>query len=128
MAALGLRSDRAVDPTRATPTPRKNTRGDFVVPNSLVENLALLTHAETAFMLIVLRRGGRAEGCVISDRNWQAWTGLKARAKEYAIKGLKEKGLRVLGRGDKAVYSVALSQWHNFVLRATPPEVEKPRT
>lgn len=127
MAALGYRSE--VDPSKAKPPqPRKNTRGDFVVPNSLVENLALLTHAETAFMLIVLRRGGKSEGCVISDRNWQSWTGLKARAKEYAIKGLKDKGLRVLGRGDKAVYSVALSQWSSFVLKATPPEVAKPRT
>jgi len=65
---------------------------------------------------------------VISNRNWVTWTGLKDRAKEYAIAGLREKGLEVDGRGDNATYSFSSKQFGAFLTTAKPPEVEKPRT
>jgi hypothetical protein len=103
-------------------SPRKTTRGWAEVPYSVIENQALLTHGELSMSLVVLRRGN---GAPISDRNWTNWTGLSPRLKEMAIKGLREKGLQVDGRGDQARYSWNIDTWSQYV-RTAP--AEKPRT
>lgn len=91
------------------------TKGFAQVPNSLIENQVIFTRAELALALIVLRRGGQSEAVPVSDRNWQTWTGLSPRVKEYAIAGLRKKCITVQGRGDTARYSFARDQWDQFV-------------
>ena len=104
--------------------PRKTTGGWAPIPVSLIENLGLLPHGELALALVVLRRGG--DGVPISDRNWSAWTGLSPRLKEMAMKGLRDKGLTVNGRGDHARFSWDQQRWTGYV--RTAPESTKPRT
>ncbi len=91
----------------------------FLVPHSFAEHQAALIPAERALALIVLRRAvnddnktdmnGTAD---VPDSIWESWTGYAPRQKEYAIKGLKEKGLDVTGRGDKAQYSWDWTRWN----------------
>jgi hypothetical protein len=109
----------------AAPAPVKVTAGYAVIPNSLIENQVNLTRAELALALIVLRRGGASDPITVSDRNWESWTGLSARNKEYAITGLKAKGLEVDGRGDKARFRWQRNTWEHYVRHA---ERSKPRT
>jgi hypothetical protein len=91
------------------------------VPNSILENQALFTSAELAFLLVLFRRNG-GDSCVISNRNWVTWTGLKHRAKKYAVAGLRQKGLQVDGRGDTAAYSFSSRQYGAFLTTARPPD------
>ena len=105
--------------------------GWFKLPNTVVENLWTLTRAETALLLIIQRRRNDADakkhgGCLVSDANWTKWTRLESRQKEYAIKGLSEKGLAVEGKGDKARYRFDDAAFRAFV-RAFSPE-QKVRT
>lgn len=95
------------------------TRGYAEIPNSIIEHQAVFTRAELALALIVLRRGGAGSTAVtVSDRNWQGWTGLSPRLKEYAIAGLKVKCLNVAGRGETARYSFQPDTWETFVRSA----------
>lgn len=83
----------------AAPARKAQLTGGYAnIPNSLIENQFFLTRAELALALIVLRRGGTGEPVTVSDANWESWTGLGARQKEYAITGLKKKGLEIAGR------------------------------
>jgi hypothetical protein len=66
--------------------------------------------------LIVLRRDA---GAPLSDENWTRWTGYESRIKLNAIAGLRKKGLRVDGRGDRARYSWDSHTWNHY-LRAAP--------
>lgn len=109
----------------AAPAPAKVTAGYAVIPNSLIENQVNLTRAELALALIVLRRGGASDPITVSDRNWESWTGLSPRNKEYAISGLKAKGLEVKGRGDQARFTWARNTWEHYVKHT---ERSKPRT
>lgn len=99
--------------------------GFFQVPASLVERQGQLTHAEVSLALIVLREGGLGSTVKVSDTKWLAWTGLSPRAKEYAIAGLREKCLRVVGRGDTAKFAFDRSAWARFVLE---PAAARART
>jgi hypothetical protein len=96
--------------------------GSYVkVPAALVEHLWLLTPAEIALSLVVLRRGSRAGAFIpvtISESNWIKWTGLGARQREYAIAGLREKGLSVNGHGDTALFSFDLHVFRSFAASA----------
>lgn len=94
---------------------RRATRGYSLVPNSIVENQVALTPAELRLTLIVLRRGGKDTAVPVSDTNWESWTGLSPRQKEYAIAGLKLKGLDVEGHGDRARYHFDWERWHSYV-------------
>jgi hypothetical protein len=105
---------------------RNPTRGYAEIPNSLIENQAILTRAELSLALIVLRRTGPDGSAKISDANWQTWTGLSPRNKKYAAAGLKEKGLAIDGHGDQAVYSFRRAEWDNYVREAT--REARPRT
>ncbi len=108
----------------SAPAPaRRPTRGYFSCPNSLAENQALPTPAERALALIVFRRD---PGSPISDEHWTRWTGLEPRSKQYAIAGLRKKGLEVQGEGDKAKYTFHRHHWDSFV--RTAEREEKPRT
>jgi hypothetical protein len=87
----------------------------FTVPNSFIENSALLTDAEIRLALVMLRRPNQT----ISDHNWGAWTGLSARLKEYAIRGLKEKGvIDMRGRGERALYQFQPDEWIKYARHA----------
>lgn len=88
------------------------------IPNSLIENLGQLTRAEAYLALIVLRRTNDGKVGTLSDRTWEEWTGFTSRQKELAVKGLKEKGLHISGRGDKARYEWRGDQWANYVRHA----------
>jgi len=100
----------------AVATARKNpTQGYAQIPNSLIENQSIFTHAELALALIVLRRGGASADVTVSDRNWQSWTGLSPRNKEYALAGLKKKCIQVQGRGDMARYRFERKQLEELV-------------
>lgn len=99
--------------TAALQPTRQITAGYFKVPNSFAENQTALIPAERALALIILRRAGDLNGeATISDRVWESWTGLAPRQKEYAIKGLREKGLMVTGRGDTAKFSWDWTRWN----------------
>jgi len=111
----------------AAQSARMPTKGFSQVPNSLIENQALLTRPELSLSLIVVRRGGVDDTTVpVSDDNWIAWTGLSPRAKEYAEAGLRKKGtLQVVGRGKAARYSFTRTGWNHFVSHT---ERSKPHT
>ena len=101
------------------------TRGYSQIPNSLIENQKAFTHAEFALATCVLRRGGAESAITISSRTWEAWTGLSPRLKEYAVAGLKAKGLAIAGRGDTARLRFQVPEWEHFVRNR---EASKPRT
>ena len=101
---------------------RRATQGYFKVPNSVAENLSLLTPAEKDLVIIVLRRGENT----VSDQHWQDWTGKDPRMKKHAVQGLKEKGLCVRGRGDRAKYYFEPDRWSNWV--RTRPRHERAKT
>lgn len=104
---------------------RAVTNGYFKVPNSFAENQAALIPAERALALIFFRRAGDFNGSTtVSDRVWQSWTGLAPRQKEYALAGLKHKGMKVDGRGDLAKLTWSFGDWQSY-LRAVPSKVEK---
>jgi len=90
----------------------------FLVPHSFAEHQAALIPAERALALIVFRRAVNENGKTdmngtadVPDSLWESWTGYAPRQKEYAIKGLKEKGLDVVGRGDTAKFSWDWNRW-----------------
>lgn len=101
---------------------RRATLGYFKVPNSVAENLSLLTPAEKDLVIIVLRRGDNT----ISDQHWKEWTGKDPRMKSHAVQGLKEKGLCVRGRGDRAKYYFEPDRWATWV--RTRPRSDRART
>jgi hypothetical protein len=100
----------------STKTP---TAGFFQVPSSFAENQASMIPAERALALILFRRATDSRGithfegtATLSDRTWEAWTGMKPRMKELAIKGLRERGLGVEGRGDTAKFRFDVNRWN----------------
>jgi hypothetical protein len=99
---------------------RTVTRGYSQIPNAFIENLLRFTPAEQSLALIILRRGGPNVGVKISDATWEAWTGLKPRAKEYAIKGLTAKGLEVEGRGENARYTFRRNVFEDYLRYQEP--------
>jgi hypothetical protein len=90
---------------------RSATLGFAQIPNSIVENQALLTPAELALVLIVCRRGENT----VSDEHWESWTGKDARMKNHAIRGLRDKGLRQVGRGKRARFLFDRNTWNSWV-------------
>jgi hypothetical protein len=121
----------------AATAPKFPTNGYAPIPNSLIENQGLLTRGEFGFALIVIRRGGVGNNVPVSDRNWENWTGLSPRLKEYSIAGLRKKGcLNVTGHGEQAKFSFERrefldgdeqhSGWDKFVMSAVP--AHRPRT
>lgn len=101
----------------ASPSLKNVTKGWTPIPVSLIENQAALAPGELRLALVVLRRG---DGRLISDTHWTKWTGLSPRLKEYAIKGLREKGLVVEGRGDEATFSWDGHAWSRYVHTLAP--------
>ena len=81
-----------------------------------------MTPAERCLVLIVCRRGENT----VSDKHWEEWTGLKPTIKDNAIRGLKEKGLVVRGRGDRAKFYFERDKWDAWV--RTRPRHERART
>lgn len=102
---------------------RSATLGYAQLPNSVVENQSLLANAELRFLIIVCRRGPEK---TCSDRNWEDWTGLDPKMKTHAIRGLREKGLHVRGRGNTAKFSFDRGTWDSWV--RTRPRHERART
>jgi hypothetical protein len=101
---------------------RSATQGVAYIPNSIVENQALLTPAELALVLIVCRRGENT----VSDRHWEAWTGKDPKMKNHAIRGLRDKGLRQIGRGSGAKFAFDRNAWDSWV--RSRPRHERART
>lgn len=110
------------------PSSRKGkvTRGWSEVPNSLIENQGLFTPAEFRLALIVIRKAGVDGDTVLTDANWENWTGLTSRMKEKAAKGLVAKGFQVDGKGEMARYRFSTERWQSYV-RETSRDV-RPRT
>lgn len=63
----------------------------------------------------MFRRGARERAVSVSDITWQNWTGKSPRLKEYAIAGLKQKGLMISGHGDDSRYAFEIPTWEQFV-------------
>lgn len=101
---------------------RSATQGFAQIPNSIVENQALLTPAELALVLIVCRRGQNT----VSDQHWQSWTGKDPKMKNHAIRGLREKGLRQIGRGERAKFLFDRNTWDTWV--RSRPRHERAKT
>jgi hypothetical protein len=100
----------------ATATAAKRVSAGYAqVPNAIIENQALLSDAELRLALIIVRRGGSSEPVQVTDRHWQSWTGLKDRAKDYAMAGLREKGFQIEGRGQAARMSFNPQHFGEFV-------------
>jgi hypothetical protein len=113
--------------------PRKATSGVTEIPNSVIENLSLMTHAEICFALIALRvqpnpspRNTNPRPPAISDSTWTKWTGLTSKTKDNAIRGLRNKGLEVTGEGQKALYRFDRTNWDSWV--KCRPREEKAHT
>lgn len=110
------------------PALRVVTRGYAQIPNSLIENMVLFTHAELQFALAVLRRSADGTTVPLSNQNWVNWTGLSDRQKEYAITGLKRRNLlHIVGRGDKARFGWDMNGWRSYVAK-TERALERPIT
>lgn len=77
--------------------------------NSLIDNAFGLTHAELLFVLLRIRGGTIRD--TVSDELWTRCTGKDPKMKNHAIRGLREKGLRVDGKGNKARYSFDEDSW-----------------
>lgn len=106
-----------------TRTWNRAPRGYCETPNSLVQNLGLLTHAELCLAMVNCRLGAEKK---ITDEVWSQWTGLHPRMKQHASRGLTKRGcLRVEGRGDKALFTFDRDAWNKYALHA---ERSKPRT
>lgn len=106
--------------------PRSATQGYFTVPNSVAENLSLLTPAEKDLTLIIFRRG---QGQTISEAHWKKWTGKEKRIMMAAVQGLRSKGLTVTGGaigGKDAIYSFDRFTWDKWL--ENHPIHEKART
>jgi hypothetical protein len=104
-------------PQRISPSsegrPRSTTGGYAQIPNSIIENQSALSPAELALVLIVIR-GGR-DRQTVSDKLWKDWTGKTPKMKAHAIRGLKDKGLSVRGRGNTAKYHFDREHWDSWV-------------
>lgn len=123
-------------PATSTFSPnRKVTNGWTAVPNSFIENQAAMIPAERALALAIFRRTSKVlpngrlsfDNAPISDRTWESWTGLAPRQREYAIKGLRERGLLLDGRGDSAKFSWDLSCWNESLKRIQVLESPNPK-
>jgi len=111
----------------ASPAPsRIPTNGWSKIPNSFIENQHIFTPAEFSFALIVFRKGGESSSVMVTDRNWESWTGRNSRMKEYAIKGLRAKGFEVEGRGNTAKYKFRRAQWEEFVSHSERSKAHTP--
>lgn len=113
--------------------PRKATRGTTEIPNSIIENLSLMTHAEICLALIAMRiqpnpgpRNTNPRPPAISDNTWSKWTGLTSKTKDNATRGLRNKGLEVTGEGQKALYRFDRTTWDSWV--SCRPREEKAHT
>jgi hypothetical protein len=110
------------------------TAGFVQVPSSFVENQHCFIPAERALALTLFRRVTDEKGhtnlkgtATISDRTWEKWTGLQPRMKELAIKGLREKGLMVEGRGDTAKFSWNWDNWNEALSSPRPSNYDPKR-
>lgn len=72
-----------------------------------------MTPAELAFVLIVLRGGSARK--TVSDEQWTNWTGKDPKMKQFAIRGLREKGLKIEGKGNKAQYDFDRDTYTSWV-------------
>ena len=76
----------------------------------------MFTYAERKLLDIALMR----PGAPISDDKWREMSGLDedpdkgARMKELAIKGLREKGLTIQGKGKTATYRFDTDHWETY--------------
>lgn len=108
----------------------------FKVPNEFAENQAAFIPAERALALIlfreasVLKNGKRITDlngtATISDQYWHDCTGLEPRMLENAVRGLKQKGLEVAGRGVKAVYRWNWTRWDEAMKSKPNPAAYDP--
>src|SRR6202789_3122278 len=110
------------------------TAGFVQVPSSFVENQDCFIPAERALALTLFRRVTDEKGhtnlrgtATISDRTWEKWTGLQPRMKQLAIKGLREKGLMVEGRGDTAKFSWNWDNWNEALSSPRPSNYDPKR-
>jgi len=97
--------------------------------HDLVQNQAGFTHAELRCALIAVRRGAHTHPVQISDSNWEDWTGLDARSKERALKGLMKKGFDVQGRGNRTMVALNRERWQDWSSHwSRQANPERPRT
>lgn len=83
------------------------------VPDSFIENQALLIPAERAVALAIFKRAGDLNTTTkVSSITFERWTGLQPRQIDYALKGLQQKGLVVNGRGTNAEFSWDWTRWN----------------
>lgn len=109
---------------RASALPGILTGGYSQIPNSFIEHQWLLTPAERALYLAIIRRQNSA-GWVpvrITAQMFRSWTRLEQRTLEAAIRGLQKKGLMVKGRGDNRTFSMEREGWERFVQSVNPEE------
>ncbi len=109
----------------------------FKVPNEFAENQSAFIPAERALALLIFREAtvekngkkitdlnGTAR---ISDQYWHDCTGLEPRMLENAVRGLKQKGLEVAGRGSKAVYRWNWPRWTEAMRSVPNPTAYDPK-
>lgn len=92
--------------------------------NLIVENQGVFTDAEFRLATIIVKSGGHREGVIVSDRTWKSWTRRSGRCLEIALRGLKEKGISVEGKGDRARFRFNPAAFETFIRKTQP---EKPR-
>lgn len=94
----------------------------FGIPISLARNNSMLTPADIRLSLMVFAN----PDAPITDEEWTESSGLDPRMKAMAIKGLREKGLSVEGKGNGAKYHFDTSVWEAWW--RSRPRSEKART
>lgn len=82
------------------------------IPRALIRAMWAIVDGELRFCFVLWDKSNNEYvWCAVTDAEWVKYTGMSVRAKEYAIKGLQEKGLlKVEGKGDKARYLPAPSK------------------
>jgi hypothetical protein len=99
--------------------------------NLIVEAQWAFTAAEFRLAAILVKKGAHREDVSITAKNWEEWTGLDPKSRDVAIRGLKQKGFHVSGRGNKAKFrfdSDELRRYWRSADRAVRPKTEQKRT
>jgi hypothetical protein len=96
---------------------------------ALIMQSKFLTPSEMLLSLIAVNRDVD-QAVSVSVRNWTDWTGLSAKSRELAIRGLQKKSFDVQGRGDGTLIRFNKKAWEDYCRtadRTSRPHVEQKR-
>ena len=113
---------------QSAPAVRTVANGFTKVPNSVITNIGILSHAELCLALVTLCKDSDGNAVAIDDDTWTRWTGLQARMKKYAVAGFaRRKCFRIEGEGKQMRFGFDHVGWRSHV-REVAPATPRPKT